>query len=187
MMLFGVMLLAFSLCAIVPLVLVNKCFITVSAHEALIINRSNGRTLVSFTGSMVIPIIHKAETMDMRVKLVRISRSADDPTPCKSGETLVMDAVFYVRVNTTGDDVIKVANAIGCKRASDPETLENLFTARFSEAIKVVARASTFDKLRKNRESLLDSIIGEVGRDLNGYIVDDLAITRLEAAQRPVS
>jgi hypothetical protein len=87
---------------------------------------------------------------------------------------------FFVRVNKTVDDVLKVAQSIGCARASDQKTLEDLFTAKFSEALKTVGKQLEFEELYKKRDIFRDQIISVIGKDLNGFVLDDAAIDYLE-------
>ena len=73
-----------------------------------------------------------------------------------------------------------MAQSIGCQRASDPKTLEELFSAKFSEALKTVGKQLDFVDLYTQREGFRDQIIDVIGRDLNGYILEDAAIDYLE-------
>jgi hypothetical protein len=85
-----------------------------------------------------------------------------------------------VRVNKTVEDVIKVAQAIGTARASDQETLQELFNAKFSEALKTVGKQLDFVDLYTKRDEFRDRIIQVIGTDLNGYSLEDAAIDFLE-------
>ena len=89
-----------------------------------------------------------------------------------------------MRVNKTAEDVIKVAQAIGSARASDQETLQELFNAKFSEALKTVGKQLDFVDLYTKRDEFRDQIIQVIGTDLNGYILEDAAIDYLE--QTPI-
>jgi uncharacterized membrane protein YqiK len=80
--------------------------------------------------------------------------------------------------------VLEVARSVGTSRAADPSTLEELFTAKFAEALKTVARKLDFDELSRNREEFKDNVIRVIGTDLNGYVLDDVAIDHLE--QTPI-
>jgi uncharacterized membrane protein YqiK len=76
--------------------------------------------------------------------------------------------------------VLKVAQLIGCARASDQNTLEELFVAKFSEALKTVGKRLDFEELYTQRDVFKDQIIEVIGRDLDGYILTDAAIDYLE-------
>ncbi|HLL38034.1 MAG TPA: flotillin family protein, partial [Streptomyces sp.] len=87
---------------------------------------------------------------------------------------------FFVKVNKTVDDVIKVAQAVGTARASDRDTLQELFHAKFSEALKTVGKQMDFTDLYTKRDELRYRIIEVIGVDLNGYHLEDAAIDYLE-------
>jgi uncharacterized membrane protein YqiK len=91
---------------------------------------------------------------------------------------------FFVRVNKTQEDVLKVAQSIGCNRASDQLTVEGLFEAKFAEALKTVGKRMNFEELYTERDHFKDAIIEVIGKDLNGFVMDDCAIDYLE--QTPI-
>lgn len=140
---------------------------------------------VTFTGRLVIPVIHKAEMMDISVKTIEIDRRGYEGLICEDNIRADIKVNFFVRVNKAEEDVIKVAQAIGCERASQVETLEELFTAKFSEALKTVGKQMEFISLYTERASFRDRIIEVIGTDLNGYSLEDVAIDFLE--QTPLS
>ena len=140
---------------------------------------------VTFTGKMVYPIIHKAETMDISVKTIEIDRRSTEGLICQDNIRADIKVNFFVRVNKAKEDVIKVAQAIGCDRASNIATLEELFAAKFSEALKTVGKQMDFISLYTERANFRDRIIEVIGTDLNGYSLEDVAIDYLE--QTPLS
>src|SRR5690606_8198074 len=87
---------------------------------------------------------------------------------------------FYLRVNETPEDVLKVAKSIGANRASDREAVNELFNAKFSEALKTVGKQIDFVRLFEDRQNFRDKIIEAIGNDLNGYVLEDVAIDYLE-------
>jgi len=87
---------------------------------------------------------------------------------------------FFVRVNQTVQDVLKVAQSIGCGRASSQDAIVELFDAKFSESLKTVGRQFNFVDLYNSREKLKEGIIQIIGTDLNGFVLEDVAIDYLE-------
>ena len=153
----------------------------VEQGKALIISSFlTGTVRVSFTGSLVWPPFHKTEEMDISVKTVEIDRRGSDGLICQDNIRADIKVNFFVRVNKTQEDVIKVAQAIGCARASNQETLENLFSAKFSEALKTAGKRLDFEDLYTKRNEFRDMIIEVIGTDLNGYLLEDCAIDYLE-------
>jgi uncharacterized membrane protein YqiK len=126
------------------------------------------------------PVFHKAEIMDISVKTIEIDRNGNDGLICQDNIRADIKVTFFVRVNESETDVLKVAKSIGCARASTRETLEELFSAKFSEALKTVGKQMDFVDLYKERDTFKEQIIAVIGRDLNGYFLEDAAIDYLE-------
>ena len=136
--------------------------------------------VVSFGGILVVPILHHAEVMDISVKRVEIAREGKDGLICKDNLRADIRVAFFVRVNQTKEDVLKVAQLLGCAKASDPGTLMEFFDAKFSEALKTVGKQFDFVQLYTEREKFKAEILQIIGTDLNGYVLDDAAIDYLE-------
>lgn len=143
-----------------------------------------GGIKVSFSGIIVVPVLHKLEIMDMSLKKVEINRTGKDGLICKDNMRADIKVVFFVKVNQNGEDVRKVAQNIGTVRASKEETLVGLFEAKFSEALKTVGKQFDFVELYDSREEFRRQIVNTIGKELNGYVLDDAAIDYLE--QTPV-
>ncbi len=152
----------------------------VEQGHALIINPFRGDSKVTFTGGLVLPIINKAELMDISIKTIEIDRSGDQGLICADNIRADIKVKFFVRVNQTSEDVLRVAQGIGCARASNHEILEDLFSAKFSEALKTAGKALDFVDLYQARDRFRDKIIEQIGDDLSGYVLEDAAIDYLE-------
>jgi uncharacterized membrane protein YqiK len=149
-----------------------------------IVRSGVGGTKVAFNkGMYVIPVFHKMEIMDISVKKIEINRMQGDGLICKDNIRADIKVAFFVRVNKSVDDVINVAQNLGCDRASDPETLKSIFEAKFSEALKTVGKKFDFTELYEARREFRDEILNIIGTDLNGYILDDCAIDYLEQTE----
>ncbi len=161
------------------LIMVAKLYRKVSQGEALV-KTGLGGVKVTFNGMMVIPVIHRAEVMDISVKAMEISRLGKDGLICKDNLRADIKVVFFVRVNKSMEDVINVAQTIGTERASDIQTLNNLFEAKFSEALKTVGKTFNFVDLYEEREEFRKKIFQMSAQDLNGYTLDNCSIDYLE-------
>ena len=160
-------------------------YVKVEQGRAMIVNTMRKEPEVTFTGSLVIPVIHKAEMMDISIKTIEIDRNGGDGLICNDNIRADIKVAFFVRVNKNTADVLEVAQTIGCARASDETTLEELFAAKFSEALKTVGKRMEFEDLYRKRDEFRDAIIQLIGKDLNGYVLEDAAIDYLE--QTPLS
>ncbi|MFC8915646.1 SPFH domain-containing protein [Streptomyces sp. NPDC057116] len=175
----GVLTAVVLLVAIAVLFVISRLFRKVEQGKALIVSRMR-KVDVTFTGQVVLPVLHKAEVMDISVKTIDISRTGRDGLICRDNIRADIRISFFVRVNKTVEDVIKVAQAIGTARASDQATLQELFNAKFSEALKTVGKQLDFTDLYTKRDEFRDRIIQVIGTDLNGYSLEDAAIDHLE-------
>jgi len=149
-------------------------------QSKVIIRNGVGNQVVCFGGIMVVPIIHRYEEMDISIKRVEIAREGKDGLICKDNLRADIRVAFFVRVNQTTEDVLKVAQLLGCQKASDTETLMAFFDAKFSEALKTVGKKFDFVQLYTEREIFKSEILQIIGTDLNGYVLDDAAIDYLE-------
>ncbi|GMU51758.1 MAG: hypothetical protein AMXMBFR33_09040 [Candidatus Xenobia bacterium] len=158
-----------------------RFYIRVEQGKALIINRKGQKDpQVVFTGARVMPLFDKAEMMDISVKTIDIDRRGKEGLICKDNIRADIRVMFFVRVNKTVEDVLEVAQSLGCARASDPRTLEDLFEAKFSEALKTAGKSHDFAELYTRRTEFRDMVRGVIGEDLNGYVLEDVAIDYLE-------
>ncbi|MBX3251183.1 MAG: hypothetical protein KF901_28660 [Myxococcales bacterium] len=164
--------------------MVAKFYRKVDQGRALIINPLRGDPWVTFGGGVVWPIIYRGEVMDISVKTIEIDRRGKDGLICKDNIRADISVTFFVKVNKTPEDVLNVAQLIGCARASDQQTIENLFNAKFSEALKTAGKKFDFAALYEEREQFRKEIEAVIGQDLNGFTLEDTAIDYLE--QTPV-
>lgn len=149
-------------------------------QSKVIIRNGVGGQSVCFGGIFVVPIVHRFEEMDISVKRVEIAREGKDGLICKDNLRADIRVAFFVRVNQTSEDVLKVAQLLGCQKASDNKTLMEFFDAKFSEALKTVGKKFDFVQLYTERETFKNEILQIIGTDLNGYVLDDAAIDYLE-------
>lgn len=157
-----------------------KFYHKVEQGHAMIVNNLRAEPEVTFTGGMVYPIIHKMEMMEISIKTVVIKRTGNEGLICKDNIRADIEVTFFVHVNKTAGDVLKVAQTIGCARASSQETLEELFAAKFSEALKTVGKSMNFEDLYQSRDQFRDEILRQIGDNLSGYVLEDAAIDYLE-------
>ncbi|MCW1883897.1 hypothetical protein OKA04_04105 [Luteolibacter flavescens] len=175
----GAIIAAFAVLGLVYSMLYRK-----AQRGQALIRTGAGGTKVSFNGMMMVPVFHRMETMDISLKRVEIDRTAKNGLICKDNMRADIKVAFFVRVNQTDEDVLRVAQSVGCDRASNTEEIRSLFDAKFSEALKTVGKRFDFTELYEERETFRDEIIKIIGTNLNGFVLDDAAIDYLE--QTPI-
>ena len=164
--------------------LFSRFYRKVGPEEAIVRSGSGGLKAASGSGIWVIPVLHRAEQMDLSVKRIEISRAGEAGLICKDNIRADIEVAFFVRVSNTKDDILNVAQSLGCRRASERAALVELFDAKFSEALKTVGKHFDFVELYNERDKFKEEILKVIGTDLNGYVLDDCAIDYLE--QTPV-
>lgn len=155
-------------------------YIKVAQGTALIVNDMSSKPKVHFTGALVYPIIYKKELMKVSLITLEVDRRGKDGLICLDNMRADITVAFYLRVNETAEDVLRVAKSIGADRASDKEAVYDLFAAKFSEALKTVGKQIEFVQLFENRLEFREKIVEVIGDDLNGYVLEDVAIDYLE-------
>ena len=164
--------------------LFKSFYIKVPQGTALIVNDMTSKPKVHFTGALVYPIIYKKEFMKISLISFDVERRGKDGLICRDNLRADICVAFYLRVNETTEDVLKVAKSIGVDRASDQKAVSSLFSAKFSEALKTVGKQFELAKLFEDRMNFRERIIDVIGKDLNGYALEDVAIDYLE--QTPI-
>ncbi|MFC4991526.1 flotillin family protein [Rubritalea tangerina] len=167
-----------GLLALIAWLIIN-CFRKIEKGTALI-RTGIGETKVTFDGMFVVPVMHRADLMDISLKRVEIDRTGKNGLICKDNMRADIKVAFFVRVNNNKEDVLQVAGAIGCDRASSEVEIRQLFDAKFSEALKTVGKQFDFTELYEKRDQFRDEILKVIGTDLNGFVLDDAAIDYLE-------
>lgn len=139
-----------------------------------------GGTKIEFNGILVWPVFHRVETMDISLKRIEIDRTGQNGLICQDNMRADIKVAFFVRVNNVEEDVVRVAQSVGCERASSEGEIRALFDAKFSEALKTVGKRFDFIALYEDRDKFRDEILKVIGTDLNGFVLDDAAIDYLE-------
>ncbi len=184
LLLFGVVIATILILGFGALGMVKAFYRKVDQGTALIINGLGQVPKVTFTGGLIIPVIYRAEEMHISLITMDVDRRGHDGLICKDNMRADIRVAFYLRVNETAEDVLRVAKAVGAARASDKRAVEELFNAKFSEALKTVGKKFEFLELFENRDGFRQAVVEVIGKDLNGYVLEDVAIDYLEQTKK---
>lgn len=162
------------------LAVASRFYRKVGPDEALVRTGWGGMQVVTAGGITVVPVLHSADKMDLTLKSFEIARTGSEGLICKDNIRADIRVAFFIRIDKTQEEMREVAQSIGCRRASQVETMRELFDAKFSEAVKTVGKQFEFVELYDKREQFKGEILKVIGNDLNGYKLDDAAIDYLE-------
>ncbi len=170
---------------IIPLFIFGIVAFILSSYKKVpqgqaIIKSGLGGTAVSFSGMTIVPVIHQMELVDLTIKKITIDRRGKAAVIDKNQEPVEFIADFMIKVNATARDVQDVVMSFGAANTFNTKAVEKLFKSKFEEAIESVLSQHSFEELFKNREEIKFPIIVNIGRDLNGFMLDDLAITHFK-------
>lgn len=139
-----------------------------------------GGLRVAFDYMIRLPIVQSFEEMDISVKKLEIHRKGKDGLVCKDNIRADISVAFYIRVEATEESVKKVSQTLGVDRVSDMNQLRELFEAKFSEALKTAGKQMEFHELFTERIKFREQIQATIGKDLDGFFLQDVAIDYLE-------
>ena len=139
-----------------------------------------GGLRVSFDYMFRFPVLQTYHIVDISVKKLEIARKGKDGLVCKDNIRADITVAFYIRVDATEESVRKVAQMLTPERVSDIEQLRELFEAKFSEALKTAGKQMEFHELFTERIKFRDQIQNTIGKDLDGFLLQDVAIDYLE-------
>lgn len=139
-----------------------------------------GGVKVSFDWMVRIPLLQTYHIVDISVKKLEITRKGKDGLVCRDNIRADITVAFYIRVEATEESVRKVSQMLTPERVSDLDQLRELFEAKFSEALKTAGKQMEFHELFTERLRFRDEIQQTIGKDLDGFFLQDVAIDYLE-------
>lgn len=139
-----------------------------------------GGLQVAFDWMIRLPLLQTYHIVDISVKKLEITRKGKDGLVCRDNIRADITVAFYIRVEATEESVKKVAQMLTPERVSDLVQLRELFEAKFSEALKTAGKQMAFHELFTERLRFRDEIQTTIGKDLDGFLLQDVAIDYLE-------
>jgi flotillin len=139
-----------------------------------------GGLRVAFDYMIRLPLVQNFDLVDISVKKLEIHRKGKDGLVCKDNIRADISVAFYIRVEAKEESVKKVAQMLTPERVADMAQLRELFEAKFSEALKTAGKQMEFHELFTERLRFRDEIQATIGKDLDGFLLQDVAIDYLE-------
>ena len=137
-----------------------------------------GGLRVSLSGLLSLPLVQKAEAVDITLTRLVIDQRGKNALICRDGTHINVKAAFFVRVKPTSEDIGKVVQTLGVKGASDVQVLHDVFSGRFIETLKKVSGKYDFTEL-SNREFFKQQVMSMLNVDSDGFVLDVVAIDEL--------
>lgn len=130
------------------------------------------------------PMVHEVQKNTYKLVTLELDRRDRSGLRCKDALKADMIISFNIEVSETQDDILKAASIMGVDKASDFETLTDHFMERFSQAVEKACLEFSLEVLFEHRLAFRERLC-EIIRDgdLDGYVLEDVAIDYLEQAQ----
>jgi uncharacterized membrane protein YqiK len=167
----------FLMSSLVLLFVVKRALREVPSGTALVIRSSSGQPKVRFQRTLVMPILHHAELLDISAKRVVIERSPASGLRCRDGGRVGLHAVFIVRIGATQEDVLAVSQRMSAGSLANPTLVYELFASRFTDALETVAAQLDSSEFERERERFKHEVLGVIGPELGGFVLDDMSLT----------
>jgi hypothetical protein len=155
--------------------LLGRYYVRVPVGHALVVHTGSGMK-VSFSGRLVLPVVHRHELLDIRAQCIPIERKGGEGLLCADLVRLDASIRFFVRVPADEEAVRRVVSTLGAARASHPKALRELFHPRFVESLKTVLHELESNEVAGKRDEIRRRVIEHAGKDLNGFLLDDVQI-----------
>lgn len=181
-MLFMILFLIASIYAVIIAVVLATWYKKVAPGQALI-STGGGETLVSFESRLIMPWQPQAVLLDMTTKRMDIDLIKENAIVLKDGTAVDLKTVFFVSISKNEEDIIMVVNSIGAEKATKSETLHEVLLPKFLEAIRATAKmdfCATYTDFAQHTSEFKTQILEQIERDINGYIVEAIAIAYFE-------
>lgn len=161
---------------LLQVLLLRRLYVRPTQGQALIINKAQGEPVVTFTGGLVLPIVQRAELLDLTVRRIRVELEGEEGLPCKGLERVDIAAVFSVCIARDPEPVLRVARSVGCTTANDPGRVEELLTLKLVLAMREACQTFSAAGLPARTLELRDAVLERLRPDINGFTVEDMEI-----------
>ena len=133
-------------------------------------------------GLWVNTIIHEIKEVSLNTMRLEVLRETDDSLITNDFNRADVEVVFYIKVDSKEDDVLKAAQALGDKSMT-PETIRELIEPMLDGALRSVAAESQIQDLLQKRIEFGDKVLDACGsnlKDHNGLTLDTVSIIRVD-------
>jgi hypothetical protein len=132
------------------------------------------------TGWSACRLLQTYHIMDISVKKLEITRKGKDGLVCKDNIRADITVAFYIRVDATEESVRKVAQMLTPERVSDMNNSANSSRRSSPKPSKPRANRWSSTNSSPNACEFRDEIQTTIGKDLDGFLLQDVAIDYLE-------
>jgi len=155
-------------------------FLKKAQPEQALVRQGAGGTKVSLNQLQVYPIVHQYAVIDLSLKTLTLSLKGADAVLCKDYIKADFKIAIFLKVSPDHQDIATVAQVFDVKQLNDKEYLGHYFLPQVESAIRTVTSAFEYVQLYEEREVFTRHVLEEIGDDLSGFRLENIAIDYLE-------
>ncbi|MGB7348003.1 MAG: SPFH domain-containing protein, partial [Pirellulaceae bacterium] len=95
---------------------VKSCYLVVGPDKAIVKTGWGAMEVTTAGGMLVYPVINQVEYMDLTLKSFEIARQGSEGLICKDNIRADIKVAFFIRVDSSEEQMKEVAQSIGAKR-----------------------------------------------------------------------
>ena len=156
------------------------------ADMSLVRTGGSGEKVSITAGLWLNTIIHEVKEISLNTMVLEVLREGEDAFITLDYNRANVEAVFYLQVEPSEDDILRAAQALGDKSMT-PETIRELIEPKLEGALRSVAAESEITELLQKRVEFAEKVDGAVGENLkneNGLKLEAVSIIRVD--QTPI-
>lgn len=156
--------------------LIARFLHTAPANAVILVHKSAERTQIYRDRALVLPFLHRAETIDLSTQRLEIVLAGKHGARCADALKADLRVSFMVSVGEDRINILKAAQTIGAKRLGDPDALTTLLEDRFAQALRTQVARLTFEKLGTSLDALRQRLLDDLKTPMDGLLLRDVAI-----------
>ena len=156
------------------------------ADMSLVRTGGSGEKVSITAGLWLNTIIHEVKEISLNTMVLEVLREGEDAFITLDFNRANVEAVFYLQVEPSEDDILRAAQALGDKSMT-PETIRELIEPKLEGALRSVAAESEITELLQKRVEFAEKVDVAVGENLkneNGLKLEAVSIIRVD--QTPI-
>lgn len=174
-------LIVFLVVACVLIVFLQRFYRKATRELVLIRTGAGGQRVVMDGGLLVLPFLHRVESINMLTMRLHISRKGEKSLMTEDRLRVDIEMEFYLRVEPSLDGVSTAAQAIG-REALNPDDLSSLLDGRLIDSIQTAVALRSMDQLHEQRGEFVSAVKHELSENLaaNGLRLESVSLTLLD-------
>ena len=160
-------------------IMVAKFYRTPKLDEALVVTKPAGTSVALNSGALVLPIIHRAESIDLSPHAIPVHRTGARGLISQDGVRVDVEMTLYIAVGRTENDILSVTESLGSASMSQDEMVRGLLVPKIEAAVRNIVANLDYELLFR-ATNLRKRLLVELDLELSGFVVQDLAVIRLE-------